>query len=143
MLSVAGLALVLFWIGLLVGVSFLATPAKFLAPSLTLPVALDVGRHTFAIFNRIEWMLAAALLVLVFMHPKNVTIAAGAAIAALIVVAEAVWLLPALDRRVGLIITGQQAPASNLHDISIAIEVAKLLLLGVVAFVTARRLARS
>jgi hypothetical protein len=143
MFSVAGLALSLFWIGLLVGVSFLATPAKFLAPSLTLPVALDVGRHTFAIFNRVEWMLAATLLILVFANPRDVTVAAGAGVAALIVVVEAVWLLPALDRRVGLIITGQQAPASNLHDIYIAIEVAKLLLLGVVAFVTARRLARS
>ncbi len=57
-------ALALLWIGLLIGVSFLATPAKFLAASLTLPVALDVGRHTFAIFNRVEWLLAATFLVL-------------------------------------------------------------------------------
>ncbi|SEP37342.1 hypothetical protein SAMN05444123_11930 [Rhodopseudomonas pseudopalustris] len=32
-------------IGLLAGVPFLATPAKFLAPSRMLSVALDVGRR--------------------------------------------------------------------------------------------------
>lgn len=112
--GVTGLALVMFWIGLLVGVSFLATPAKFMAPSLALPVALDVGRYTFAIFNRVERILAAALLILVFVRPMNAAIATGAAaVAALIVLVEAVWLLPALDQRVGLIIAGHQAPASQ------------------------------
>lgn len=37
------LLLAVLWAGLLLGVSFLATPVKFLAPSLSLPVALDVG----------------------------------------------------------------------------------------------------
>lgn len=46
------------WAGFLAGVSFLATPVKFLAPSLTLPVALDVGRQTFFAFNRSEIVLA-------------------------------------------------------------------------------------
>src|SRR5690606_9509596 len=53
----------LVWIGALLGVSFLATPVKFLAPSLTLPVALDVGRQTFHWLNRVEIVLAAATLV--------------------------------------------------------------------------------
>lgn len=34
------LLLATLWAGLLLGVSFLATPVKFLAPSLSLPVAL-------------------------------------------------------------------------------------------------------
>lgn len=33
----------LFWAGMLAGVSFLATPVKFEAASLSLPVALEVG----------------------------------------------------------------------------------------------------
>ena len=32
------------WAGLLMGVSFVATPVKFLAPSLSLAVALDVDQ---------------------------------------------------------------------------------------------------
>lgn len=138
--AVIGFALALFWIGFLVGVSFLATPAKFLAPSLTLQVALDVGRHAFAIFNKLEWVLAVALLVVVLLRPRHGVVVIGGAIAALIVLVEAVWLLPVLDERVGLIIAGQQPPASILHNIYIVTEVVKLLTLGVIGIVMARHL---
>src|SRR5690606_22365267 len=61
--AVAVFAIVsLVWIGALLGVSFLATPVKFLAPSLTLPVALDVGRQTFHWYNRLELVFAALAL---------------------------------------------------------------------------------
>lgn len=133
-------ALALLWIGLLIGVSFLATPAKFLAASLTLPVALDVGRHTFAIFNRVEWFLAAAFLVLTLLRPRDLIVAAGGIISALIVLFETLWLLPLLDQRVGLIIAGEQPPPSSDHIIYIIVEVLKLFVLGVVAAVTAYRL---
>jgi hypothetical protein len=142
-LTASGFAVVIFWIGILVGVSFLATPAKFLAPSLSLPIALDVGRHTFAVFNKIEWLLAATLLLLLVLRPAHAAVATGATIAVLIVLVEALWLLHVLDQRVSLIISGQQPPASNLHNIYIAIEVAKLLSLGIVALIMARHLTRS
>jgi len=51
------------WIGLLVGVGFIATPTKFQAQSLSLPVTLDVGRSTFAIWNNVEWVVLAVLAV--------------------------------------------------------------------------------
>ena len=53
--AAGALILATFWAGIVIGVSFIATIAKFDAPSLTLPVALDVGRHTFAPLARIEW----------------------------------------------------------------------------------------
>src|SRR5690606_31087651 len=59
---VALTVLSLVWLGLLLGVSFLATPVKFLAPSLTLPVALDVGRYTFTWLSRVEVVLGVAIL---------------------------------------------------------------------------------
>jgi len=124
-------------------VSFLATPAKFLAPSLTLPVALDVGRHTFAIFNKTEWLLSA-LLVAAMLAGSRRWLDLGLAVAALLIVgAETAWLLPVLDLRVGTIIAGRQPDSSSLHDLYIVLETAKLLLLLVVTFVVARRLARS
>lgn len=142
-INVLALAIVVLWIGLLAGVSFLATPAKFLAPSLTLPVALDVGRHTFAIFNEMEWLLAVAVLVVVLLSwPRSGIVIAGSVIAALLIALEAAWLLPVLDQRVGLIIAGQQPPASNLHNVYVGIEVAKLLVLVVISFVIGRRLTR-
>ena len=48
------IVLALVWFGVLAGVSFLATPIKFMAPSLSLSVALDVGRQTFAALNPLE-----------------------------------------------------------------------------------------
>lgn len=138
--AVLELALAMLWIGVLAGVSFLATPAKFLAPSLTLPVALDVGRHTFAIFNKVEWLLAALLIVALSLRPRSGIAFVAGALATLFVVVEAAWLLPTLDQRVGLIIAGQPPPPSHLHNVYIGLEAAKLLLLVVVALMTALRI---
>jgi hypothetical protein len=116
---------------------------KFLAPSLTLPVALDVGRHTFAVFNKVEWGLAILLLFLLLIGRRSWLGSVAAIIAALLVLVETVWLLPLLDQRVGLIMAGQAPPISSDHNVYIAIDVAKLVALALVAWVIARQLARS
>lgn len=135
-------AVAMLWLGLLLGVAFLATPAKFLAPSLSLPVALDVGRHTFHAFNKIEWVLAAILIVLPFgagtAWLRLLAIAAG-----LLVIVETVWMLPLLDSRIGLIIAGGTPPPANLHGLYIAMEITKLLVLAAIAFDRARQLVRA
>lgn len=118
----------LIWAGMLIGVSFLATPAKFAAPSLALPVALDVGRHTFAVLNPIE--IAGALLVAglaVLHHRRWLLVPAG--LAAAIVAVQTLWLLPALDARVETIIAGGAVPGSPLHTLYIALDLAKLVAL--------------
>lgn len=132
----------IFWLGLLIGVAFLATPVKFMAPSLSLPVALDVGRYTFYVFNKVEWVLAAVLIVAPSgggtAWPRLLAIAAG-----LLVIVETVWMLPVLDHRVALIIAGQTPPAADLHSLYIAMEVAKVLVLASIAFDRARQLVRA
>ncbi len=138
--NMALLAVVMLWIGTLLGVSFLATPAKFLAPSLTLPVALDVGRQTFAVFNKIEWVYIVVCALLAAVGPRNRIAMVSLAVAALLTAVQAAWLLPALDERVGAIIAGGTPPASPLHHLYIVAEVAKLLVLGVIAVTSARRL---
>jgi hypothetical protein len=130
------------WIGLLLGVSFLATPAKFLAPSLSLAVALDVGRQTFGVFNKVEWALAILLLALVVTGPRAWLSLSGAVVLAAMVVIETIWLLPVLDQRVGLIIAGQQPPESSLHVVYIALQIVKLAVLCVLAAAAARYLTR-
>lgn len=52
------------------------------------------------------------------------------------------WLLPLLDQRVGLIILGQQPPASNRHSLYILLELAKLAALIVVSIDMTRRFQR-
>jgi hypothetical protein len=139
--AIGFLALAILWLGLLLGVSFLATPVKFLAPSLTLPVALDVGRQTFAAFNRVEWVLIALLLVLAIIGPRTLAAVAGLLVAAAVTIAQALWMLPVLDARVGIIIAGGHPPPSSLHNAYLVAEVVKLLALLVMSFSMARRLA--
>ena len=57
-------AIYLIWAGLILGVSFIATPVKFQAPHLTMPVALEVGKATFHLFNMIKWGVIIAVEIL-------------------------------------------------------------------------------
>jgi hypothetical protein len=143
----AWLALIFFmaslWLGLLLGVSFLAAIAKFSAPSSTLPVALDVGRHTFAIFNKVEIVLAAVMLLVVLATARTRLAAIATLLAALFVAVESAWLLPLLDERAGIVIVGQQPPPASYHEIFVYLQYAKLLAIAAVAFVMAQRLVQS
>ena len=124
----------LIWIGMLLGVSFLATPAKFLAPSLTLPVALDVGRQTFGIFSIVEIVASLTLLMgaAISRNQRRNTVL-GAVLGCLVAV-QFFWLLPALDARVEIILQGAPPQESSLHNLYIAIDSAKLVLLGIIAW---------
>jgi hypothetical protein len=65
------------WMGIVIGVSFLATPIKFTADSLTRPVALDVGRATFNALGYLELALTVTLAALIWRaiatHPRTST----------------------------------------------------------------------
>lgn len=122
-----GARLVLIWAGLSFGVAFLATPAKFLAPSLTLPVALDVGRQTFRIYDRVEFAFLVTLVVLAGRSQLKRRWAWALAVPTVMLIAEAAWLLPALDLRVAAIMAGgPRPPPSDLHAIYVAAEAVKL-----------------
>lgn len=123
------------WLGMVFGVSFLATPIKFRAESLTMPVALDVGRTTFHAFGKVEWVLTAILVVISFRIRSGFGpvdwILIGVMV--LIVAAQAGWLIPRLDLRVEAVIAGNPLPPSHHHMVYAASEAAKavtLLLLG-------------
>lgn len=133
--SIVTAFIAMFWAGALAGVSFLATPVKFQAMSLELPVALEVGKVTFALFTRCEWGLAALLgfSVLVPGRPMLRLQVAGAAGVILLVLIEAFWLLPVLDARVDAVISGIPLPASPHHNLYAMAEGAKLFLLWMVA----------
>ena len=133
----------IFWLGMLVGVSFLATPVKFQAPSLDLPVALDVGRVTFALFSHIEWIPAVLLLAVVVLPRLDAWTVAAAAAASVLLAAEFFWLLPVLDVRVAAIIAGEAVQPGPHHFLYALAEVAKAMLLLVIGFACLLRLASS
>lgn len=120
--------LLLFWAGLAAGVGFLATPAKFLAPSLTLPAALDVGRHTFRVYNTTEIVLLVFALLVGGVATSKARWYLALAVPALALALESLWLLPALDRRVVAVLSGLPPPPdpSDLHAVYIGVEGVKL-----------------
>jgi len=137
---VAAAVIALIWLGMLIGVSFLATPIKFVVGDLSLPVALQVGQATFHLFAKVEWALAAVLtgasafpwrtrpIVLII----TLAIAVG-------VIAQTLWLLPALDARVASIVAGETPPPSAHHMLYAGLEGVKGVLLAVAAFLCLRR----
>lgn len=125
-MNMASLVLPTLWAGLLIGVSFIATPAKFEARSLALPVALDVGRTTFAIWNNIEWLLLAITgPIMIFLSHDIFSIAAIGAVDILLLV-QSMSLLPALNTRTSTIIAGRRLPPSSDHFLYVAFDALKL-----------------
>lgn len=129
------------WAGLLLGVSFVATLAKFSAPSLSLPVALDVGRHTFAVFNKVEWASAFCLLSALFGARPAVWMNVICGVIVGLLAAETFWMLPILDARVGMILAGRMPPPSPLHIFYAGADTLKLFALLAVGVGVLRELA--
>jgi hypothetical protein len=132
-------ALIMLWAGILIGVSFLAAPAKFDAPGLSLPVAMEVGRREFGALNLIELALAVVTLALAFYARPERTIWLGLGVAAVIVLVQWLWLLPVLDARAELIIRGETPEPAPWHALYIGAEVVKLLVLLVIGWLALSR----
>lgn len=133
-------ALYLTWAGLILGVSFIATPLKFQASHLTMPVALEVGKATFHFFNIVEWMMIAIATILTAalsnMHHKwLIFIGIGT-----VLIAQTFWLLPILDVRADAVIAGALLKPGNYHWIYIALEILKVLLVLVAAWFYSREI---
>jgi len=127
-----------FWIGLIVGVSFIATPAKFLAPSIALAEALDVGRATFGVFKWVE-LTALSTLLLTIKPMRQGRLVISLLIGLItILTTNYLLLLPALDARVELILQGNAILGSKLHLAYVLIELAKIIVLGVLSMMTNR-----
>jgi hypothetical protein len=129
------------WIGLLAGVSFIAAPVKFLAPSLARPVALEVGRVTFAVWNNIEWFVLALLVPpLLFLDVGRFSTVATLALWMLLFIQSAI-LLPALSARAAAIRSGARLSRSPDHRSYVAIDFLKLCILLAMAWAQGTQIA--
>ncbi len=118
------------WLGMVLAISFLEAPLKFRAPGVTLALGLGIGRVVFAALNRVEAVLAAAVLLAAALgpHPPDVIATAAVAIAAL--VAQLVLVRPFLVRRSDQVLRGEQGPRSQAHHAYVGLEAGKVLALG-------------
>ena len=124
----------LIWLGMVLGISFLEAPVKFMAPSVTLEIGLDIGRYVFRAFNKVECTFAVVMaILLIIIRTKDLSmIPLGLAWLALAL--QTVWLLPVLEARAEVIIQGQTPAPSILHKIYVALEVLKAVALAVYGF---------
>ncbi len=124
----------LIWFGMTAGVSLLATPLRFSAATITRPIALDVGQVVFAALNKAEFVALIILLILVRASGFAKEVWAGCGALALILIAQSMWLLPALSTRTQQIIAGMEPPPSYVHGAYSVLELSKLILLLFLGF---------
>ena len=131
-------ALPLLWVGLVIGVSFIATPAKFRAGPMDGALSLAISVVTFAWSHTVEAGFAATL-ALVFLAAR-----AGAVRWALLVIAivalalEAAWVLPDFQGSSGMIPGLPLLPSRQLHMAFAVLEGLKILALVALALIASR-----
>ncbi len=130
----------LIWFGMTAGVSLLATPVRFSAPTITRPIALDVGQVVFAALNKAEFVALILLLIVVRVSDRAKSLWAGCGALALILFAQSMWLLPELSARTQQIIAGTEPAPSYVHGAYSILELSKLLLLLYLGFRSMRML---
>lgn len=116
-------ALCLIYAGILLGFSFIATPAKFLTPGLSMSDLLLVGRTSFSVFAWVEAGLVVALAALAIHRHERL---AFVGLLAAIVAGQHLLLRPILDASITAIVDGAPPAPSGLHHIYALLELAKL-----------------
>ena len=122
------------WLGMTIGVSLLATPARFSASTITRPVALDVGRVVFSVLNKAEFVALIITLIIVRVSGQANRLWMPVFALALILIAQSAWLLPELAARTDLIIAGVEPEPSIAHGAYSTLDLVKLCLLAFVGF---------
>jgi|TARA_B100001146_G_C16154769_1_gene422846 hypothetical protein len=130
-------AIYLIWAGLIFGVSFIATPVKFQAPNLTMPVALEVGKATFHLFNVIEWSVIITAIILTAISASKKWFMPIILFALLAI--QTFWLLPILDIRADEVIAGGAPYPEHYHLFYIVAEILKLTFTITAAWACSRR----
>lgn len=131
---------IIFWAGLICGISFLEAPLKFQAPGITIPLGLAIGQLVFQALNKIEVALLAVTLVCSYKTDlKNLK---GLILIFIIILllADTFWLLPLLDDRAKLVLRGKPISESYHHILYIIIESFKLLSLMTLGFLNLKDL---
>lgn len=119
----------LIWIGLLLAISFMEAPLKFQAPSVTLPIGLEIGRLVFGVLNKMEWIVLLMMILSLILSDTDKYTALLVVALACLLMAQTFYLLPLLDQRAEAIILGLSTESNNLHFLYVAVEVIKLILL--------------
>ena len=128
-----------FLLGAIIAISFLEAPLKFLAPGVTIPIGLGIGRLVFTALS----VLAGVVLILLTV--VSVRAKAGRGVLGIlggiwiVYLIEVAVIRPVLNRRSDLVIAGVEAPGTDwAHYAYIAADATLIVLLVVLVVVTVR-----
>ncbi len=126
-----GIISVFIWVGMIIAISFMESWLKFRAPGVTLPLGLGIGRLVFGALNRVEWVLAVVVTAGMLFGKKKIVRQSLFCIVLIVLALQTFWLLPALDRRADIYISGQTPGPSSLHIYFVVAESLKLICLTI------------
>ena len=128
------LAIVFIWAGMVMGISFLEAPLKFQAPGITLKLGLGIGQLVFGALTKIEMALACLLIAFLSLGQAPRKIWMLFALPIIIVIIDNAILMPILDSRTEMILSGIDPPPSSIHLWYVILEIIKLLALLICGF---------
>lgn len=128
-----------FLLGAIIAISFLEAPLKFLAPGVTIPIGLGIGRLVFTALNVLAGVVLVVLTI-VSLRPRVGRAALGVLGATWVVfLVEIAVIRPVLNRRSDLVIAGSDAPGTGwAHYAYIVADVTLIGLLIALIVLTAR-----
>lgn len=124
-------ALLAIWLGFVGAISFMEAWLKFRAPGIDVPLGLGIGRLVFNALNKVEWFCFIVVVIQLCFNYETVVKSQLIVFSLLFIILllQTFWLLPLLDSRAELIVSGQSIPSSNLHFVYVFFEVFKVGLL--------------
>lgn len=129
MLPQLEIIITLLWAGMILGISFLESWAKFQAPSLSKAIGLDVGRTVFTFFHKAQCALLIILILINLFAKVTFINDLPLGILTAVFALQLAWVFPILNQRVNVILSGGNPPHSHAHTIYGLFEVAKFLVL--------------
>lgn len=123
------IAITFVWVGMVLGISFLEAPLKFQAPNITTELGLGIGKLVFSALNKIEISFSILLLVFLWRGKFATKSIYLYPVIFCIILVQSIWLIPVLNQRADLIISGQEVNPSFHHIAYVILEVVKVVLL--------------
>lgn len=114
---------------MILAIGFIEAPLKFKAPGITRELGLGIGKLVFSVLNNVELGLAIVLVLTFFALQNSQAVRFVFGIIVLILLLQTFWLIPVLNIRADVIISGGIAPESFAHIFYIFSEAAKVILL--------------
>lgn len=128
-----------FWAGCILSISFMEAPLKFTAPGINTELGLGIGRIVFHALNKIEWILAITIAISLIYVIKIKPYYWIFGVIIFILLYQTFILLPQLDERAEIVLSGITPPPSYHHWLYIIIEAIKLIFLLIFGILFTRK----